>query len=107
MTTADVHGASISSAVPRQVSQWPVQARLLDEDGQLLGEVELVSPAGTGGLLLGEVAAPAILLGYYFGKAGRRLMLDLGDRVIDGWLETRWQDGKRTWWVEVGEEPTS
>ena len=53
-------------------------------------------------MLLSEVAKPEALLDYYFGKSARRLMLDLGDRVLDGWLETRWEGGNRSWWVELG-----
>jgi hypothetical protein len=82
---------------------WPPRISVLDVDGRTLGEADVLGPPFDGSLTLGEVAAPERLLAYYFGKAGRRLMLDLGDRMVSGWLETCWDGDRRSWWVALGE----
>src|SRR5690348_12684672 len=89
------------STVAGQPACWPASIALLDLDGRPLSEADVAGPFDDGCVALGEVAEPDLLLDYYFGRAGRRLMLDLGDRMIDGWLETRWDGGGRTWWVEL------
>jgi hypothetical protein len=107
MTTTDATGTDLTTARTRRQAPWPVRISLLDEDGRGLVEADVLGRASDGCMLLDEVAEPNVLLAYYFGKARRRLMVDLGDVVVDGWLETRWDGTARSWWVEPGEEPTS
>ena len=99
MTTAPT-GVTLTSTTPQPPSFWPARIALLDHDGRMLSEADVVEQTADGSVSLGEVARPNALLDYYFGKSARRLMVDLGDLVVDGWLETSWVDGTRVWWVE-------
>jgi len=107
MTIPAPTGASLSPTTLQPAVRWPARIRLLDHDGRLLSEAGVRSGTGQERVLLGDVVKPDALLDFYFGKSGRRLMVDLGDRLVDGWLETRWDGSTRSWWVEPGEEPTS
>ena len=107
MTTTASTGARIAPTTQQSSSWWPARIALLDYDGRMLSEANVLEQTADGSVSLGEVARPNALLDYYFGKSARRLMVDLGDLVIDGWLETRWADGKRIWWVEPSEDSTS
>jgi hypothetical protein len=107
MTTTASAGASSAPTIRPQPQPWPPRVALLDCDGRLLSEADVPHQDDEGSVRLAEVAKPDALLGYYFGKSGRRLMVDLGDLVVDGWLETRWDGDRRSWWIEPGEGPTS
>jgi hypothetical protein len=107
MTTTASTGTSVSQTKPQPPVCWPERIALLDHDGRTLSEAVVLEQSANGSVLLGEVGRPKALLDYYFGKSGRRLMVDLGDRVVDGWLETRWDGTTRSWWIEPGEETMS
>ena len=107
MTTTASIGAQISPTTHQSSSWWPARIVLLDHDGRMLSEADILEQDADGSVSLGEVARPNALLDYYFGKSARRLMVDLGDLVVDGWLETRWVDGKRSWWVEPSDDSRS
>jgi hypothetical protein len=107
MTMVSSDSVSIPPAIVRSdvwPSSWPPRIDVLDVDGGTLGEADVLGFTLDGYLMLGEVAAPERMIAYYFGKAGRRLMLDLGDRVVSGSLETCWNGDSRNWWVELGDE---
>lgn len=82
---------------------WPRTAAILDVDGRLLTEVDVVAPPRDGRIMLGDVDEPAELLDYVFGRGERRAMLSLGDPPVDGWLGTSWEDSRRSWWIELDE----
>ena len=82
---------------------WPSSATLLDADGATLTDVGLLGPPRDNRVDLVDVVAPDALLGYYFGHGGRRVMLQLIERVLDGTLGTRWAGIDRDWWVELGD----
>ena len=85
----------------RQPEQWPARITIHDLDGQVLSEAEILPDGTDDRLLLTEVTAPDRLLSYYFGKSCRQLLLNLGDRALEGWLGTRWDANGRIWWVEL------
>ena len=100
--------ATIAPIAPRDVAPplllWPPSALLLDADGAALSDVGLLGPPRDDRVGLVEVEEPDALLGYYFGHGGRRVMLQLFERVVEGRLATRWAGIERDWWVELGED---
>ncbi len=74
---------------------------ILDSDGVHLTDVDVPGPPRGGRLVFGDVEEPAALLDYRFGHSDRQVMLFLHDVRIDGWLETRWDGGRRSWWLEL------
>jgi hypothetical protein len=80
---------------------WPRVATILDADGMLLSEVDVLGPPHDGRLSFGDVQEPAALLDYYFGCGGRRPMLRIDCDTVEGWLETRYEGGQRSWWLEL------
>jgi hypothetical protein len=76
-------------------------ATILDLDGALLSEVDVLGPPHDGRLSFGDVYEPAALLDYYFGSGERWLMVHIAGNTVEGWLETRYEGGERTWWIEI------
>jgi hypothetical protein len=98
-----VASATIQRSEPQTAAPgitWPTVVAILDSDGKHLTDVDVPGPPRGGRLLLGDVEEPAALLDYCFGYSDRQVMLVLRDVLIDGWLETRWEGGRRSWWLE-------
>ena len=77
---------------------------LLDPDGAAQPDVGLLGPPRDGRLDLVDVEAPDAQLDYFFGHGGRRVIVQLDERIVDGTLATRWAGLERDWWVELGED---
>lgn len=80
---------------------WPSSAVLLDSDGATLSDVSLLGPPRDRRVALADVEAPDALLDYYFGRSGRRVLLQLIGRLVEGTLATRWAGLDREWWIEL------
>ena len=80
----------------------PCAAVILDADGAPLSGVDVLEPIEEGSLPFGAVEEPAALLDYCFGRGKRQIMLSFESGVVEGWLETRWEGGDRSWWLELG-----
>jgi hypothetical protein len=101
-----VTSATIRSSEPHPVASpidWRQTATILDTDGARLTDCDVRGPPQGKRLLLGDVNEPAALLSYYFGHGGRKVLLSLGNDVIEGWLETRWEGNRRGWWLDLTE----
>ena len=79
------------------------EAALLDHDGVTLVRIEGFRVLDDGRLLLGHVDDPEALLGYYFGRGRRQIILSLVTTVIEGRLDTCWTGNGRCWWIELNE----
>src|SRR6185295_10032459 len=86
---------------------WPRAATILDIDGALLSEADVLGPPHDGCLSFGDVHEPAALLDYYFGHGGRQVMLRSDGGTVAGRLETRYEGSQRSWWLELDEVRTS
>src|SRR4051812_49015541 len=83
---------------------WPRAATILDLDGMLVSEVDVLGPPHDGRLSFGDIQEPAALLDYYFGNGERRLMFRMDSDTVEGSLETRYEDSQRSWWLELDTE---
>lgn len=101
-----VTSEAIRSSEPRRAAPtitWPQTVTVRDVDGAYLSDA-LVSAVQQGGrLVLDDVVEPSALLDYYFGQGGRQIMLSLDGAPAEGWLETRWEGCRRSWWLELDE----
>lgn len=79
------------------------EAALLDHDGVTLARIEGFRVLDDGRLLLGHVDDPEALLGYYFGRGRRQIILSLVTTVVEGRLDTCWAGNGRRWWIELNE----
>jgi hypothetical protein len=94
-----VASATIQRSEPRTAAPgitWPTAVAILDSDGVHLTDVDVPGPPRSGRLLFGDIDEPAALLDYCFGHSDRQVMLFLHDVLVDGWLETRWEGGRRS-----------
>ena len=74
---------------------------IFDADGRPLAGAELVSADDSPLVTLEVVDYPGRLLGYYFGRGERRVMVELGGTLVPGEIDTRWQGSHRAWWVTL------
>lgn len=102
-----VTSATIRRSEPQQQEasaiHWPCAADILDADGVPLSGVELLGPIQNRRLLLQDVEKPCALLAYCFGRGERQILVSFEDGVVEGWLATRWEGDRRSWWLELGE----
>jgi hypothetical protein len=78
-------------------------ADVLDADGIPLSGVELLGPVVAGRLPLDAVDKPCALLAYCFGRGERQILVSFAGRLDEGWLATRWEGDRRSWWLELDE----
>lgn len=89
-----------------EVSQtWPRTASILDEDGRHLTDVDVLGALRGDQIELDDVDDPAALIDQYFGRGAPTVLLILDDRSVIGRLTTRWEDGRRSWWLALDEWP--
>src|SRR5262245_61107983 len=89
-----------SSALECQV------VRVRDADGiPLTVATAAQAERDDGAVVLAEVDEPGVLMGYYFGRGERLVMMELPNLVpplmIEGTLETWWLAGARVWQIYV------
>ena len=101
MPSATIRHLTPHPTVPTII--WPRLGLTLDTDGVLLSEVDVLGPPHDGRLSFAGVHEPSALLDYYFGYGERRLMLRIDDDTVEGRLETRYDGGQRSWWLELDE----
>jgi len=82
---------------------WPRAATILDTDGVLLSEVDVLGPPLDGRISFGDVHEPSALLDYFFGYGGRRPMLHIDGDIVEGRLHTNYEGSQRSWWLELDE----
>ena len=102
MATTTMAPIALREIAPPPLS-WPSSAVVLDADGVVLTDASLLGPPRDERVDLVDVEAPDVLLDYYFGHGGRRVMLQVVERVVAGTLATRWAGLNRDWWVELGD----
>ena len=99
-----VTSATIRRSEPQAVAPtvtWPHTVAILDADGAYLTEADVSGPPRGGRLWFGDVDEPAALLDYCFGHGSRQVMLSLDGTPATGWLETRWEGHRRSWWLDL------
>jgi hypothetical protein len=87
------------------VQTWPRTASVLDEDGRHLTDVDVRWPPRVDDVELDAVDDPAALIHQYFVRGAPTVLLVLDDRSVIGRLTTRWEDGRRSWWLAMDEWP--
>ncbi len=76
---------------------------VLDEQGSFLATAVMRPADGGRALLLSRVVGKGRLLGYYFGRGGRKVLIETGDFRLRGRLRTRWLENERLWIVDLDE----
>ena len=79
-------------------------ATISDADGRPLAEAELRCAEDSPVVTLESVDYSGPLLGYYFGRGERRVMVEVGGTLVPGQLDTHWQGAGRAWWVTLEAE---
>lgn len=80
---------------------WPREARVLDPDGVPITGVVVLGPPRNGRLLIDTVDNPTALLTHHLGHSGQRTTVLAEHGPVEGWLATRWEGGRRAWWLEL------
>ncbi len=76
-------------------------ATVVDADDRVLAAVLVERDDAAGALrFVSVVTGRSSLFAYYFGRAGRRVDLRMGEVRTTGSLRTRWTPEGRVWWVE-------
>ncbi len=73
---------------------------VVDDIGKLLAEASTDRAEDSATVSLSRVSATGRLLGYYFG-GGRTVQVYSGMFRLNGRLGTRWENGRRVWWVRL------
>jgi hypothetical protein len=100
--TTSTPNQSIAASVPSAARSGSFTTVLRDAKGAPLCHVDVLVSPDHRTIDIADVAAPDVLLDFYFGRAGRRVTLRLIDGQVEGRIETRWETTGRRWWLELG-----
>lgn len=74
-------------------------ATILDEDGEVIVDCTLEIPINGSTARLVRLPRANGLLAYYFGRNGRRVVVETPDGNVEGHLNTHWERFGRVWEV--------
>jgi hypothetical protein len=75
--------------------------QIADASGRPLSDVDLRPGDAPDTFVIVSAAAPEALMRHYFRGGRAEIILRVGERCVDGHIETRWERGARIWRIRL------